>query len=392
MKALKWWVWIVSSFFIFMLAACDGGGSSSSSLPTDGKSGADVTGSATGVLSLSLLDAPTDEYQAVYVTIDEVQVHMAGGAWEVVGSPDKTYNLLELVNGVREQLGITELETGHYTQMRLIIGDDPDSGINIFSQSHPFANYMIDLSDDYHELKIPSGLQTGIKIVHGFDINENQTTELILDFDASKSIVKAGASGKWLLKPTIKVLETEEYSVISGTITDIDTQTPLEGVLVSAQIYDSSAVDPKDDVLIQASTITNADGLYTIFLQPGTYNIVAYKGAYNPVCVVFPAESHISYTEDFALTAATTGNIYGTVTIIDDVVDQHVTLSFRQIAQCEGSTEDQQIEVESVNVGSGGSYDKSLPVGSYHVVAFTYGRTTQEFDVDTDTALDISFP
>jgi hypothetical protein len=37
-----------------------------------------------------------------------------------------------------------------------------------------------------------------------------------LDFDASRSIVKAGSSGKWLLKPTIKVLDTEEYSVISG--------------------------------------------------------------------------------------------------------------------------------------------------------------------------------
>jgi len=391
MKALKCWVWIVSSFFIFTFAACDGGGSSSSSLPTDGKSSADV-GAATGTLSLSLLDAPTDEYQAVYVTINEVQVHMADGDWEVVGSPEKTYNLLELVNGVRKQLGITELETGHYTQMRLIIDDDPDSGINIFSQSHPFANYMIDLSDDYHELKIPSGLQTGIKIVHGFDISEDKTTELILDFDALKSIVKAGASGKWLLKPTIKVLDTEEYALIRGTITDIDTEEFLEGVLVSAQIYDSSADDPKDEVLMQASTITNADGLYTIFLQPGTYNIVAYKGGYNPVCALIPAESDISYTEDFALTAAATGNIYGTVAIIDGVVDQHVSLSFREIAQCQGSTEDQQIEVESVNVGSGGSYDKSLPAGSYHVVAFTYGRTTQEFDVDTDTALDISFP
>ncbi|MDL1978816.1 MAG: DUF4382 domain-containing protein, partial [Deltaproteobacteria bacterium] len=57
---------------------------------------------------------------------------------------------------------------------------------------------------------------SGIKILHGFDINKGQTTELILDFDASRSIVKAGSSGKWLLKPTIKVLDTEEYSVISG--------------------------------------------------------------------------------------------------------------------------------------------------------------------------------
>jgi len=391
MKALKWWVWIVSSFFIFTFAGCDGGGSSSSSLPTDVKSGADVTGSATGTLSLSLLDAPTDEYQAVYVTINEVQVHMADGDWEVVGSPEKTYNLLELVNGVREQMGLTELETGHYTQMRLIIGDDPDSGINIFSQSHPFANYMIDLADNYRELKIPSGLQTGIKIVHGFDISENQTTELILDFDASKSIVKAG-SGKWLLKPTIKVLDTEEYALISGTITDIDTEQSLEGVLVSAQIYDSGADDPKDEVLMQASTITNADGLYTIFLQPGTYNFLVYKQGYNPYCAIIVATSSDSDPEDFTLSAASTGTITGDVMIYGGYEDQHVTLSFRQIAQCEGSAEDQQIEVESVNIASGGSYDKSLPVGSYHVVAFTYGRTTQEFDVDTGTALDISFP
>jgi hypothetical protein len=95
---------------------------------------------------------------------------------------------------------------------------------------------------------------------------------------------------------------------------------------------------------------------------------------------------------DLARSALATGNIHGTVTIIDGLIDQHATLSFREIAQCEGSTEDEQIEVESVNVGSGGSYDRSLPVGSYHVVAFTYDRTTQEFDVDTDTRLDISFP
>jgi hypothetical protein len=213
-----------------------------------------------------------------------------------------------------------------------------------------------------------------------------------LDFDALKSIVKAGASGKWLLKPTIKVLDTAEYALIRGTITDMDTEEALEGVLVSAQIYDSGAVDPRDEVVIQASTVTNADGSYTIFLQPGTYNFVVYKQGYNPYCAIIVATSSDSDPEDFTLSAASTGTITGDVMIDGGSEDQHVTLSFRQIAQCEGSAEDQQIEVESVNIASGGSYDKSLPVGSYHVVAFTYGRTSQEFDVDTDTALDISFP
>jgi len=60
--------------------------------------------------------------------------------------------------------------------MRLIIGDSPDDTINLLSESHPYANYIIDNSNTYHELKFPIGIQTGTKIVHGFDINEDRTT------------------------------------------------------------------------------------------------------------------------------------------------------------------------------------------------------------------------
>jgi hypothetical protein len=378
MKTLKVWRWAFSLFFILTLSACSGGGSGSSSI-----------GSGTGSLSLSLTDATTDEYEAVYVTIEEVQVHKTGGKWQVVASPNSTYNLLELVNGVREELGISKLKTGDYTQMRLIIGDTPDDGINIFSESHPYANYIIDNTDAYHELKVPSGYQTGIKIVHGFEINENQTTELILDFDACKSVVRAGNSGQWLLKPTIKVLDTNECSIVSGEIVDpLDT---LEGVLVSAQIYDPDADDPKDTVIIQTSTVTNEIGLYTIFMQPGTYNIVAYKDGYSPACTHLIAEPDATYSEVFILTAASTGTVSGAVSIPGADLEQHVTLSFRQLTQCDG----EDIEVKSINVANGGTYTVSLPQGTYSVVASTYGEDTLDYDIDitagSDTELDISF-
>ena len=379
MKALKVWRWAFSLFFMLILAACGSGGGSGSS----------STGSGTGSLSLSLTDATTDEYEAVYVTIEEVQVHKTGDEWQVVASPNSTYNLLELVNGVREELGISELKTGDYTQMRLIIGDTPDDGINILSESHPHANYIIDKSNEYHELKIPSGYQTGIKIVHGFKINKNETTELILDFDASKSVVKAGNSGQWLLKPTIKVLDTSECSIVSGKI--VDSLGTLEGVLVSAQIYDPDAADPKDTVIVQASTVTDEIGLYTIFLQPGTYNIVAYKDGYSPACTRLIAGPDARYSKDFSLTDALTGTVSGAVSIAGADPEQHVTLSFRQLTQCDG----EDIEVKSLNVANGGTYTVSLPEGAYVVVASTYGEGTLEDDIDitdgSDTELDITF-
>lgn len=376
MKALKLSIWIVLSLFILLLFGCSGGG--------------------TGTMSLSITDATTDEYKAVYVTIEEVSVHVGGNEhndsnWEVIGSPGKTYNLLDLVNGVIEQLGIIELQAGHYTQMRLIIGEVPDDGINLLSETHPYANYIINSSDEKYELKIPSGLQTGIKIIHGFDINEDQTTELILDFDASRSIVKAGASGQWLLKPTIKMIDEYSKSIINGTVID-SIQTPLEGALVSVQIFDPGAEDEKDKVVVQASTITDENGNYTIFVQPGVYNIVAYKDNYNPGCVNIETISNTDYTQAFLLDDASSGTVSGDVEITEGGAEQHVTISFRQIGECEGKD----IEVKSLNVANGGSYSTVLPEGSYNVVASTYDSETQLFsnvvvdDSDT-TSLDITF-
>jgi hypothetical protein len=157
---------LIASLILF---ACDGGGGSSSG--------------GEGTVSVGLTDAMSNEFRAVCVTIDDVQVHKKGNgngnnSWQSISAPNlpKTFNLYDLTNGVREEIGLADLEIGSYTQMRLIIGTDQDDGINELGEAHPYANYVIDTDGNYQELKIPSGINTGIKIVHGFTISADQPT------------------------------------------------------------------------------------------------------------------------------------------------------------------------------------------------------------------------
>jgi hypothetical protein len=388
-----------------------------------GGSGGGGSSPGVGSLSLSMVDATSDEFKAVYVTVERVEVHLGGNensqkSWKVVAEPRKTVNLLELVNEVREDLGIAELKEGRYTQMRLILGREPDDGLNILFQRHDnlptdgssLANYIITHSDQIIELKTPSGYQTGIKIVQGFRINANETTELELDFMVSKSIVFAGNGDKLLLKPTIKVREPKLYALVKGRVFDsimveaTEQTDGIPGVLVSAQMLQSneSALDMD---IVQTATLTAGDdsetegidekGQYSLIVKPDIYNIVVSKNRYGIDCKEIDASLQEPGATlgptledvDFEIFPAATGSVrVNSVTIPGADDYQHVTLSFRKQIDCIGSIQSSLIEVKSFNIANNieSSEVFSLPADKYVVVASTYNESPKILDPSID--------
>lgn len=326
--------------------------------------------SSTGTLSLGLTDAASNDYKAVYVTIKQVQVHKGSdgeAAWQTISTPNKTYNLLDLVNGVMEQLSLSTLESGIYTQMRLVIGDTVQGGQNILGQNHPHANYVIDGSGQYHELMIPSGYATGIKLTHEFVILEGVTTELVLDFDVEKSIVRSESGSSWHLKPTVKVIGTLNKAIVNGTITT-GSGTPVAGARVSAQRYDPGS----HEVTISASSLTNDNGEYQMYLEPGLYSLVVYRDGYLPACSILMTGSNEDYEQSYSLVPVAMGTVACTVTLAPGIEDQVVEAHFLKVSPLdEGSF----IEVRVLNVFQSGTYTVELPAGAYMVFA-SNGATT----------------
>jgi hypothetical protein len=385
-------------FLTIILFACGG---------SDGGAGA----GGTGTLSASLTDA-AGPYQAVYVTVKELQVHRGGdendeGGWLTLdGFSRKTIDLCSLRNGVFEDLGSIRLLEGDYSQLRLILSDEVegpvlfdennDPVLNVLGTQHPHANYVVFDDDTWQMLKVPSAFNTGVKLVKGFTINAQQTTEIILDFDAYRSVVQAGKSGKWLLKPTIKVLDdTQENWILDGTVSSED-GTGIEGVSVSVQYPDPA--NPEE--IVRTSTLTDADGNYVIYVAPpdaSGYHIVAYKGPRNveeediisgddiwgPECIAIASDAQgEDLTNDFELTdssVAGTGIITGPVTINinGDDLERYATLSFRE--NC--SVTSKSIEVLSINVADGSDYRvvlPILPVGEEYSLFASSGTTVNQ--------------
>lgn len=264
-----------------LLSACGGGGG-------DGSSGGG--GGGQGSVRVALTDAPACGFDAVNVTIREVRIHRSAdvedayddeddhdhdgadkdkrnAGWTRISiDPPRKINLLDLTNGVLTSLGEAPLEAGHYQQVRLVLASNKGGHI---------ANSVVFSGTGGLEIpiKIPSGDRSGIKLIHGFTVNAGERTDLLLDFDACKSIVKHG-KGNRLLKPRIKI---KAFPVPVETATN-----GIRGVVDPALLGSNVVVTAQQggEIVLSAAPNPQTGEFFLARLTPGTYDFVMTADGY----------------------------------------------------------------------------------------------------------------
>ena len=383
--------WLTASLLALVVAGCGGGGG-----------GGDPAAIATapGTLGVSLTDAPACGFDKVYVTVLKVRVHQSSSAsdtdagWtDITLNPARKIDLLSLTNGALNSLGETPLAAGHYTQLRLVL--DPNTAVGL-------ANSVVPTGGVETALVTPSAVQSGIKLINQFDVASGQRVDLLLDFDACKSVVTRG-NGTYALKPVIKVIPF----VLNGINGFVDLALLGSTVMVTAQ---------QNGVIVQ-STAPNAQTgeFFLARLAPGNYDVVVTaNGRATAVVATVPVATTTSVTAlsnnvtPIALPVSVTRSVGGTATLNPASSTELTYVAAKQtfgtapivtvkFVAADDSTTTLGAYALTLPIGAPmfGQYSATLPIalaaqvaaaGKYTVEGSATGYTTQSVSKDIITA------
>lgn len=261
-----------------------------------------------GVLVLSITDAPVDSAEQVIVEITGVEIQPDGGnRIQITYANPKTINLLALQGGMRatliEQL---DLDVGTYSWIRLNVNAEADGVMDSY----------IRINGADYELHIPSGANNGLRLNTPFHVEDDEILDFTIDFDLRKSVHQPNGqtfmgAPVYFLRPTLRLIDTNESGVITGHIDPL----VFNGLTCSAPdlgygVYlfegnvspdDIDGVQP-DPISSSAVTLNGSSNyVYTLsFIMPGDYTIAA-------TCVADMDEPDVNDTGiDFVGTAPVT--------------------------------------------------------------------------------------
>lgn len=166
-------------------------------LITAGTSACNKNDSETGTagMTVKMTDAP-GPFDSVVVYIESVEVNNdSAGGWQTLVTIPGYYDLLRLQGNDTTLVNNSNLPEGYLHQMRLILADG--------------KNYVVDTNGVKTALVLSSQDKNGLKLNLDTAVVAGKDYELLIDFDASKSIVET-TPGTLKLKPVLKKVYLKE--------------------------------------------------------------------------------------------------------------------------------------------------------------------------------------
>lgn len=356
---------------VLLLAACGGGGGGG--------------GGSMGAVNVRLTDAPSCGYDHVYVTVDHVEISSDGNHWTTVpvgSSVTQPIDLLNLTNGVMLTLGQAPLAAGTYQQVRLVLQANSGS-------APPFANSLVLTgSSTPIPLKTPSAQQSGYKILGPITVQAGSASDLVLDFNACKSIVAAGASGLYLLKPVVRATAQVVSGAISGFAlsgSQVSAYAEPAGTFITGTVVPTGNPSGQFNLGSILQTSATPGGSVDVVIVPppasgqGTIVIQGVPVTANNTTWISPSDG-TSYFNATQTTASVINTASGTVTVVASpgaanlVANQTVTSSARTY------------EIGATTSDSSGIYSLSLAASGPWLGTYSGAITTTPIPLTQDTA------
>ena len=249
---------VLALMSISSLTACSSGGDSDSA-------GGGRGGSQNGFLTLAITDAPIDGAAEVWVQFDGVELKpKSGSAILVPFDKPMKINLLALQGMNSAQMLFNEtLPSGEYNWIRLLVTAADDGVLD---------SYIVLNDGSMNDLDIPSGDETGLKIIGGLNVIPNTPTNMTIDFDLRQSITVTG-TGAFKLSPVLKLIKDKNAGSIIGSVdisvlTGPDCSDADPATNNAIYLYDGFDVTPDDvgsnpgPVASAIVSLNNATGTY----------------------------------------------------------------------------------------------------------------------------------
>lgn len=205
--------------------------------------------SNTGRLTLGITDAPVDNATAVVVQFTGVELKAAGdSARTFTFDAPRQIDLLALTGTDSELLldGV-KVTAGRYEWVRLMV-DANEDGV---------TDSYIDLEDgSRHELEVPSGDQSGLKLNTGFRVPAGGSASFTIDFDLRKSVHEPmDAADSYKLRPTLRIVDNSRIGAIAGTV---QADLVLAGCAPAVYVFSGAGATPDDVDAVDGEPISSA--------------------------------------------------------------------------------------------------------------------------------------